>query len=396
MIHPVFYFQLHQPRRLRKYSVFDTDGRYFDDDANGQICRRIAEKCYRPGLTLLLELCSAGFACGLSISGSLLEQLDEYATDVVDLLHQLAATGSCEFLSETYHHSLAALYSPTEFEAQVKLHARALAAEVGASPRVLRNTELIYSNDVATMVAGLHDASGNSYIGMLTEHAPSVFGGRGPAGVYAPAGISQLKILTRHAELSDDVAFRFSAKGQRLAPAEYAQRIARAAKLAPVSGGLVPIFMDFETFGEHQWAQSGIFEFLRALPGALKESGAVCLTPSQALERPPIAVVDCPHPISWADEARDVSAWRGNAMQVHACESLYRLEQTVKATGDQKLLNDWRALTTSDHVYYMSTKGGNDGAVHASFRAFESPYESYVAFMNVLTDLSRRAGAAAH
>lgn len=412
MISPVLYFQLHQPRRLRRVSVFDQDARYFDEATNIQICRKVADKCYRPATRLLTQLCiehRGRFRCGLSITGSLLRQLEEVAPDIIPLLQELVATGYCELLGETSHHSLASLYSPAEFAYQVGEHSRMIRSIFGVTPRVFRNTELIYSSDIARAVAGLQTPSGQPcFAGMLTEGAPQLLGKLSPGNIYAQSGLPGLPLLARHRELSDDIAFRFSNRqwdSWPLTPQKYATWIAKAAAQA---SGLVNIFMDFETLGEHQWAQTGIFDFVRALPAALfeHEPTAAFITPSMALgQGRPAAVLDCPEIISWADAAHDISAWRGNAMQVHALDELYSLGTVLRSlageahSGDTEGSNDinssaaagllatWRDLTTSDHVYYMSTKGSADGVVHGYFRPFDSPYESYISFMNTLTRL---------
>lgn len=417
----VFYFQLHQPHRLRKFSVFDTEPTYFDEPLNAEICRKVADKCYRPGLQLLLELIKrnperVGFA--LSVTGTLLDQLAAHAPDVINLLRDLAATGRCEFIGETYYHSLASLYSPDELTQQVLDHASALQSLIGApAPRVVRNTELIYSNDIAAAYAGMKlpvspsspssppsspSADLQSPIAILAESAPQVLGANSPGGMYSATG-STLKVLARNATLSDDVAFRFSNRQWNHWPLTAAKFAHWVVDGAGASGGLVNLFMDFETFGEHQWAQTGIFQFLTSLPDALfaADKNMSLMTPSQAVEHyQPKGAFNTSKPISWADTARDLTPWRGNAMQVHALEELYRLERTLKdrvrtATHQlqpeaQLLLTTWRKLTTSDHFYYMSTKGAADGSVHAYFRHFDSPYESYISFMNVLDHLRTR------
>jgi len=408
----VFYFQLHQPHRLRKFSVFDTEPNYFDEPLNAEICRKVADKCYRPGLQLLLDLIHrhpdrVGFA--LSVTGTLLDQLQANAPDVINLLRELAATGRCEFLGETYYHSLASLYSPDELTQQVTQHASTLQSLIGApAPRVVRNTELIYSNDIAAAFGSMKQPpeSPPPPVAILTESAPQVVGSNSSGGMYSTTG-STLKVLARNATLSDDVAFRFSNRQWNHWPLTAAKFAHWVVDGAAASGGLVNLFMDFETFGEHQWAQTGIFQFLSSLPDALftADKSISLVTPSQAVELYQArAAFNTSKPISWADTARDLTPWRGNAMQVHALEELYRLERTLKdrvrwsqqndqpeqQAQAQQLLTSWRKLTTSDHFYYMSTKGAADGSVHAYFRHFDSPYESYISFMNVLDHLRTR------
>jgi len=415
----VIYFQMHQPYRLRRYSVFDQRPQYFDDASNTEICRKVAEKCYRPGLQMLLDLVRrhrGAFRVAISITGTLLEQLEAGSPDVVALLRELVQTGSCEVLGETYYHSLSSLYSPDEFAMQVAMHTRRMEEVFSVTPRVFRNTELIYSNEVARAIGAMKDANGKPrFTGVLIEGVPNLLGRRSVGKVYSAAG-SPLRVLMRSATLSDDIAFRFSDRHWNqwpLTAGKFAKWIAQSPSAGVGSGGagagLVNLFMDFETFGEHQWADTGIFQFFDSLPDAVwaADRNAKFISPSEAIAgagrgAAPGDIFDCPEPISWADEARDLSAWRGNAMQRSALDELYRMELMVKdrARGAQeddeegldalRALADWRRLTTSDHVYYMSTKGAADGSVHSYFRPFESPYEAYISFMNVIEGLRRR------
>lgn len=405
----VLYFQVHQPWRLRRYSVFDAGADYFDDAANAEILRKVADKCYRPATRLLLEMIrrhAGEFRVSFSVSGTALEQLERWAPDVVGTLRELCATGCCEMLGETFHHSLSSLVESAEFEAQAILHARRVEQLVGVSPCVFRNTELIYSDEIARRVAAIEGpAGGPRFRGMLCEGVDRLLGGRSCGYVYRPAGFSGaagFSLLLRNARLSDDIAFRFSDRSWReypLAPETYARWLDKAGQSAP----LVNLFMDFETFGEHQWADSGIFEFLSRFPEKLLAMGDHrFLTASQAMDEfAPVAAYPAPEPTSWADLHRDVSTWRGNAMQVDAMDALYALEERVLArvhsTRDQDaaraLLDDWRRLSTSDHLYYMSTKGASDGDVHRYFSPFDSPYDAYITYLNVLTDLRSRLEA---
>ncbi len=407
----VLYFQLHQPHRLRRYSVFDTDHKYFDEQANAEICRKVADKCYRPATQMLLDLArrwQGRFKVSLSITGILLEQLERHAPDVIVLLQELVRSGSCELLGETYHHSLASLYWPEEFAHQVEQHGEKVRALFGVEPGFFRNTELIHSDDIAAMVASLRRPDGSTrFRGLFTEAATPDLAAPGGCGkVYAPAGSPSLRLLVRNPGLSDDVAFRFGNKSWEhwpLTAEKYAAWLIHAAR-----HGLATVCMDFETFGEHQWAETGIFRFMHELPGEVfrQSDEATFLTPTQAIEAPAAAVASVPRPVSWADAARDLSAWRGNAMQVHALDEAFRLGRRLHAmlAGEPResqraetlrgLMRTWRSLTTSDHFYYMSTKGDADGAVHAYFRAFESPYDACIAYMNVLKDLERQIESA--
>ncbi len=384
-----FYFQVHQPMRLRHYTVFDTDHNYFDDYKNSAICRKVANKCYLPTNRLLLSLIreyEGRFKVAFSLTGILLEQLERFCPEVISTFDALAQTGHVEFLAETYYHSLSFLYSRQEFLEQVDKHIETIRYYFGQTPRVFRNTELIYNNDLAQTIESL-----GRFDGILCEGADHVLGFRRPNFVYRPKGCQRLRLLMKNYALSDDIAFRFSNRHWTEWPLT-AEKFAGWISQINGCGHVVNLFMDYETFGEHQWADTGIFEFLRHLPAEiLKHPDNSFLTPSEVISRYPVMdSIDVPHLISWADTERDLSAWLGNAMQSSAIYELYRLEQAVKATGDMDLLADWRRLQTSDHFYYMCTKWFADGDVHKYFNPYDSPYESYINFMNVLDNLRRR------
>ncbi len=387
MIPVCLYFQVHQPYRLRPYNYFDVgrEHRYFDDEANRAILARVAEKCYLPATALLARLLERHprFAVSFSLSGCLLEQLRAWAPAVRDAFRALAATGRVEFLAETSHHSLAWLASREEFAAQVGLHRRMIAEDFGIEPRVFRNTELIYSDALAVF---LEEAG---YRGVLADGVEPLIGRRSPDHVYRAATPGGLPLLVRNYRLSDDVAFRFSNRSWTewpLTPEKYDRWV------SGLAGDVLSLFMDFETFGEHQWRDTGIFEFFEAwVDGRLARRGAEFLTPSQAIETLPIReAVSAIRPVSWADEARDLSAWQGNDLQRDALSRLFALEARVRASGSEDLLRDFRRLSTSDHFYYMATKASGDGQVHAYFSPFETAYEAYIAYMHVVSDLERR------
>ena len=389
-----FYFQLHQPYRLRRYSVFDTGTNYFDDHRNRQILDRIAHKCYQPTTQIILDLVrkhEGKFRVAYSLTGCILEQLRDYHPAVLKIFQDLAATGCVEFLSETYHHSLAFLYSRDEFKAQVTLHAKLVHELFGQTPTVFRNTELIYNNELAHYIASF-----GGYQGVIAEGADHMLGQRSPNHVYSPPNAAGIRLLLKNYRLSDDIAFRFSNRSWAGWPLT-ADKFAKAIDEINAEGSLCNLFMDYETFGEHQWAETGIFDFLKALPGEVLKVNPGAnefLTPSESLKKhKPAGEFDVPHMISWADTERDLSAWLGNAMQSNALHELYKLEEMVKAAGDEVLLRDWRKLTTSDHYYYMCTKYFADGDVHKYFNPYESPYDSYINFMNVLDNLKTRAEA---
>jgi len=382
------YFQIHQPFRLRRYSVFDTDRHYFDDYKNTEIIRKVAHKCYLPATQIILDLVrkfEGKFRIAYSITGTALEQFQAHAPEVLDVFHQLNGTGCVEFLNETNDHSLSFLYSRDEFRAQVDLHRRKIKELFGQSPRVFRNTELIYNNDLA------HFVSHMGYDACLTEGADHILGFRSPNFVYRPPHAPNLKLLLKNYRLSDDIAFRFSNTAWEQYPLT-ADKFAKWVNQINGNGQVCNLFMDYETFGEHQWAETGIFDFLSHMPEEiLKNSENSFVTPSEAIDKfEPVGEIDVPHMISWADTERDLSAWLGNAMQSNALHELYKMEGALKQKGDQDLLNDWRKLTTSDHFYYMCTKYFADGTVHRYFSPYESPYDSYINFMNVLDNVRTR------
>jgi alpha-amylase len=384
-----FYFQLHQPYRLRRYSVFDTDRHYFDDYKNAEICRKVAHKSYLPANKVMLETIKehqGRFRVSYSITGLALEQFEQYVPEVIESFQELAATGCVEFLEETYYHSLAFLYSREEFRAQVELHRQKIKSLFGQEPRVFRNTELIYNNDLA------HFVSHMGYDAIVTEGADTILGYRSPNFVYRPPHAQKLKLLLKNYRLSDDIAFRFSNRAWEQWPLT-AEKFARWVTQINGNGFLCNLFLDYETFGEHQWAETGIFDFLRHLPGEVMKASPdnEFLTPSQVIDKyESVGEVDVPHMISWADTERDLSAWLGNAMQSNALHELYKLEGHLKEKGDEQLLSDWRKLTSSDHFYYMCTKYWADGDVHKYFSPYESPYDSYINFMNVLDNIQTR------
>ncbi|MBL7140868.1 MAG: polysaccharide deacetylase family protein [Planctomycetes bacterium] len=382
-----FYFQVHQPYRLRRYSVFDADPNYFDEYANADLCRKVARRCYLPTNRLMLDLLRRHpeFAVSYSITGVALEQFEQWAPEVVDSFRALVDTGRVELLAETFYHSLAFLYSREEFREQILSHSARMQETFGVRPRVFRNTELIYNNDLAHFIESL------GFTGVVAEGADHILGYRSPAFVYRPAGTKRLSLLLKHYRLSDDIAFRFSDRNWPEWPLK-AETFADWVDQVNGNGYVVNLFMDYETFGEHQWEDSGIFDFMYHLPDYVLRSGKNNFkTLSQAVAAyEPEAELDIPHMISWADMERDLSAWLGNAMQSNALHELYRLEEPVKAAGDPQLLHDWRRLQTSDHFYYMCTKWFADGDVHKYFNPYESPYDSYINFMNVLDNIRAR------
>ena len=384
------YFQVHQPDRLRLYRFFDigNDSQYFDEFANRTILKRVAQRCYLPMNQILLDLIekyNGEFKVAFSISGVAIEQFAEYAPEVLESFKKLAKTKCVEFLAETYSHSLASLVSPKEFEKQVKEHAAAIKKHFGVKPTAFRNTELIYSDAIGAAVADM------GYNVMLTEGAKHILGWKSPNFVYTNSINPKLKLLLKNFNLSDDIAFRFSDKGSAnwpLTSDKYAGWLQQAAN----DSEIVNLFMDYETFGEHQSEATGIFEFVKALPAAvMANTNRKFCTPSEAAAKhQPVAPLHVPEAISWADEERDTSAWLGNELQNEAFTKLYALEKDVMASKDAHLIADYRKLQESDHFYYMCTKFFSDGAVHKYFNPYDTPYEAFINYMNVLSDFALR------
>jgi alpha-amylase len=388
----VFYFQVHQPFRLRRYSIFDSDTLYFDDLHNEQICRKVTEKCYLPTNRLIAELIErhrGHFRVSYSLTGAVIEQFRRWAPEVLESFVELSQTGCVDFIGETYYHTLAFLYDRQEFIRQTQLHAELMEELFGRRPRIFRNTELTYNNDVAKVVEDM------GFDAILTEGADHILGYRSPNFIYNPPNCARLRMLMKNYRLADDIAFRFSNRGWQEWPLT-AERFARWIDQINGNGYVCNLFMDYETFGEHQWAETGIFEFLRALPGEVLGTGKNdFLTVSEAIDRyPSVGEVDVPHMISWADTERDISAWLGNSMQSNALHDVYSLGDQIVATGDEALIHDWRKLQTSDHFYYMCTKWFADGDVHKYFNPYESPYDAYINYMNILESIRGRIAAA--
>ena len=376
---------MHQPYRIRKYSVFDIgNDNYFDKIKNGEIMRKVALKCYLPTNKLMLELIKkykGKFKVAYSISGMALEQFEEYAPEVIDSFRRLVDTGCVEILSETYYHSLSYLYSKKEFDEQVKMHKKKIKKLFNYKPKVFRNTELICSNDMVKYIEK------KGYKGILAEGADHILNGRSPNFLYGSVSAGKIKMLLKNYKLSDDVAFRFSDKNWVCYPLT-AKKFAKWINDINGNGEVVNLFMDYETFGEHQWEDKGIFDFLYHLPGELlKHEDNGFLTPSEVVDKYEVKdKVDMHNIVSWADIERDLSAWLGNKMQQSSIKELYLLEKMVKDSKDEELLEKWRKLQTSDHFYYMCTKWFNDGDVHKYFNPYDSPYDAYITYMNILND----------
>ncbi len=390
----VLYLHVHQPHRVRDYSVFDTGytHNYFNDGKleagwnNERILKKVAEKSYIPMNRLLKELLDTHpeFRVSLSITGTFIEQCEQWAPEILQSFQQLAATGRVDIVAETYYHSLAFFYSRFEFEKQVMMHREKIEALFGVRPRVFRNTELAYNNDLGKW------AEEAGYEGILTEGWDPILGWRSPNYVYRPHGTERIALLMKNYRLSDDVAFRFSDKGWASWP------LTADTYTGWVNAGqddqIINLFMDYETFGEHQWADTGIFDFMRSFVDSwIHRAGGTFQTVTEASRtHNAVDTIDVPQTITWADTERDLTAWLGNKMQQEALQHLYALEDQILRTSDYELIADWRKLQTSDHVYYMCTKWFRDGDVHAYFSPYESPYDAFMYFMNALRDLRFR------
>ncbi len=390
----VLYLHAHQPYRVRDYNIFDAGqySDYFDSHErsksdNRDILNKVSEKSYLPTNKLLLHLLEAypEFRLSLSITGTLLEQLEQWRPDVLESFQKLTATGRVEIVGETYHHSLAFFHDRQEFERQVQMHSDICERLLNYKPHSFRNTELAYNNELGKW------CEDNGYEAVLSEGWDPILGWRSPNHVYRPPNTSNIALLTKNYRLSDDIAFRFGNKGWESWPLDadtFVHWIQEGQKDAEV----INLFMDFETFGEHQWSETGIFEFLANLPHKwLRGSDYGFRTVSGAArnyERRD--TLDMHNTVTWADTERDLTAWTGNAMQTESLRAIYDLGDKVLASQDMGLINDWRKLQTSDHFYYMCTKWWNDGDVHAYFSAYDSPYEAQMNYMNAVLDMKTR------
>lgn len=391
----VLYLHVHQPYRVRNYSIFNTatDHNYFNDygsdnDTNNEkVFHRVAEKSYRPMNALLEKMLNEhpDFKLSLSISGTFIEQAKMWAPDVLDSFKRLVDTGKVEIASETYHHSLAFFYSREEFVRQVELHRQAIRDLFGVETTVFRNTELAYNDDLAKW------ADGYGFKGIIAEGWDPVLEWRSPNFVYQPAGTNNIRLLMKNYRLSDDIAFRFSNQDWPSWPLK-ADTYSSWINEATQDSDIVNLFMDYETFGEHQWADTGIFDFFESFIGQwLSKDGNKFHTISDAIDSyQSVGEIRTPHTTTWADSERDLTAWLGNSMQQESMRYLYALEDDVMRSGDLDIISDWRKLQTSDHTYYMCTKWFTDGDVHAYFSPYDSPYEAFMYFMNALRDIRYR------
>ncbi len=387
-----FYFEVHQPMRLNRFSVFnigkndDSLSTYFDRKLNQEIFEKVAKKCYLPTNRLLLDLINefnGKFRISFSLTGTFVEYCERFMPEVLDSFKDLFKTGAVDLIEETYYHSLSSLYDELdEFEEQVKMHRQMIKRIFNYEPKVFRNTEAIYDNRIAKKIEEL------GYKGIVTEGSEKVLGWRSPNFLYKSIN-SDIKVLLRNYKLSDDVGFRFSVRdwpGFPLTADKYAHWMSYC------EGDVINLFIDYETFGEHQWTETGIFDFIKHLPGeVLKHKHLDFVTVSEAVDRyNAVGEIDVPWAISWADEDRDVSTWLGNDMQIACFNELRDIEREIKKQDDNDLLHAWRLLQTSDHLYYVSTKGFEDGNVHAYFSPYDAPYDGFINYMNILQDLKQK------
>lgn len=380
-----FYFQIHQPFRLKRYRFFDigNDHYYYDDFANDDILDRIAHNSYIPACESLLHMIEetkGAFRCALSVTGVALEQIEQHVPELLELLKKLADTGKVEFLAETYDHSLASLADPEEFRIQVQLHTDKIKELFGQTPKVFRNSELIYSDDIAPQILAM------GFKGCITEGAKHILGWKSPDYVYCAATAPKLKLLLKNDKLSDDISDRFSNTAWSEYPLTADKYIGWIAD-TPEEEQVFNLFMNLETFGEFHRRDSGIFQFLEALPRFAAERGVSFMTPTEAVKTfKPVAEISVPFPMSWADEARDTSAWLGNQLQQEAFNKLYSVAERVRLCDNRQLKQDWGRLQASDHLFYMSTKHFADGSSHAAFSPYETPFAAFTNYMNVLSD----------
>lgn len=383
------YFQVHQPNRLKEYSFFEIgqDHFYENDQLNKEVLFKVSEKCYLPANEMLYEqiVKHAGkFKVSFSISGTVLEQFEYFHPRVLSSFRRLIDTGCVEILAETYYHSLAIVFSATEFKLQVEKHEQKVYQLFGVKPTTFRNTELIYNDAVALQAQEM------GYSMIVSEGVEGYLQGEHPNQVFGSEAAEKIKVLLRNYKLSDDVSFRFGDQNWN----EYPLSAAKFADWVDQEpGNLVNLFMDYETIGEHLWADTGIFGFWVDFIAQMVSRSGVFVTPKELSVKKtkqdysvPIAYT------SWADTEKDLSAWQQNSLQIEALDKVYGLEKYLKQCDDKDLWHIWRKLQTSDHFYYMSTKGANDGSVHNYFSPYNTPYDAYIYFMNALTDLEVTLG----
>jgi alpha-amylase len=398
MLYINFYFQVHQPDRLSHFSVLDVGKNrpYFDDKLNKLVVEKVADKCYLPTNKLLLDLIKrheGQFKVSFAITGIAIEQFKKYRPEVLESFQKLGETGCVEFIGETYYHSLSFLYDTNEFIEQVDMHKALMKKEFNYVPETFRNTELIYQDKLSQLV---YEMEGFKTI--LTEGVDRILGWRSPLFAYKNF-TNEINLLLKYYKLSDDIAFRFSNREWPEFPltvdkfVKWIEKFNLDPNNSPQKNKFLNLFMDYETFGEHQWASTGIFDFMNHLPSKiLKNPYLKFITPKEAykLANYQQESLSFPDPVSWADAERDLSAWKDNDMQYNALESLYEMLHNAKAKGRDDIVDILRYLSTSDHFYYMCTKYFSDGDVHKYFSPYDTPEQAYIYFINVLADIQEK------
>ena len=384
-----FYFEIHQLRQLKRYRFFDigSDHYYYDDFASESNVTEVAEKSYVPALTTLLEMIKENngyFKVALSVSGVGLEILEQYAPQVIELMHELNETGCCEFLSEPYSHGLSSLISRSVFKKEVHRMNDKIKELFGQTPKVLRNSGLIYSNEISEMAAQM------GFKGMLSEGAKHILAWKSPHFLYNSATAPGLKLLLRDYKLSDDLSLRFSNQAWSEYPL-FAETYADWIAAFPKDEKIINIFMNLTAFGMAQPLSSNILQFMKALPACCKERGITFSTPSELVENEKsVGALDVPYPLSWMDEERDASSWLGNSLQNEAFNKLYSVAERVALSDDRKLKQDWDYLQAADNFRYMTTK---QNGIITEKCIYESPFDAFTNYMNILADFITRVNA---
>ena len=390
------YLHVHQPWRVRDdQTLFDvgTNKNYFSEEkglkrqSNGEIFRKVAEKSYIPMNNLLEKLLKTHpeFKFSFSITGTFIDQAQEFAPGVLESFKRLVQTGRAEIIAETYYHSLAFFFDREEFETQVRAHQAKIREVFNVETTAFRNTELSYNDELAKW------ANDFGFKAILAEGWDPILQWRTPNHIYKPKGTKNIRLLLKNYKLSDDLAFRFSNRNWQEYPLT-TQKYISWLESSSYHGDVINLFMDYETFGEHQWAESGIFGFFEKFVDKwLSADGNTFYTVSEALDaNAPAGEISMPSPVTWADAERDLTAWNGNSLQKEALRYVYELEDEVLNSKDEGLISDWRKLQTSDHFYYMGTKNFTDGDVHAYFSPYDSPYDAFLYYMNTIRDMKSR------
>lgn len=389
MVAICFYFEVHQPFRINHYRIKEISKHkpYFNDESNAQIFHKVAKKCYWPAGLLLASLLRnfpTQFKVTFSMSGTFLEQCKLYDPKLLELYQDILSLPNTEIICETSHHSLAALCDKEEFFTQIEIQKKTIQELFHKVPTAFRNTELIYSDTIGELITQAGFA-----VCLLEGWEPFIPQGWNPHHVFHHPTLPQLKLLPKSYKLSDDLAFRFSNQAWNEWPLTASKYKTWYEKLLDGQHEFVGLFMDYETFGEHQWAETGIFEFLEHFISSMTQDNRFeFLTITEVAEKfNPRAAMGVDRPLSWADTERDISAWLGNRIQEDALQKAYKLKPMIYELNHSDILAEWRKLLTSDHFYYMCIKWSHDGDVHKYFSPFDSPYEAYLDYVNILEDL---------